>query len=86
MEMYSLRNTDLLVSRIAFGCMRLAGREVEGMKAIETALDCGINFFDHADIYGGGKSEAVFGDLWKNHPHLREKVILKSKCGIRFEN
>lgn len=86
MKQYALGNTDLSVSRIAFGCMRLAGREVDGLKAVETALDCGINFFDHADIYGAGKSETVFGGYLSKHPHLREKMILQSKCGIRFEN
>lgn len=86
MNKYHLHQTSLDVSRIAFGCMRLAGKEESGLTAIETALDCGINFFDHADIYGAGKSEEVFAKLWKRQPHIRGKIILQSKCGIRSEN
>jgi predicted oxidoreductase len=51
---------------------------------VQAALDHGIDFFDHADIYGGGKREAVFSALWERSPHLREKIYLQSKCGIRF--
>ena len=53
-------------------------------RLIETALEQGINFFDHADIYTRGKSETVFGEFLAGHPGLREKIILQSKCGIRF--
>jgi predicted oxidoreductase len=51
---------------------------------IETALEQGINFFDHADIYTRGKSETVFGEILAASPGLRETIILQSKCGIRF--
>lgn len=83
MKQYILANTDLRVSRIAFGCMRLANREEDGLRAIQTALDYGINFFDHADIYGRGKSEEVFSQILRQQPHLRDTIILQSKCGIR---
>ena len=46
------------VSCIGIGCMRIAGmygKDVDTL--VKTALDEGINFFDHADIYGGGQSE-----------------------------
>ncbi len=66
--------------------MRMAGNQEKGLQAIQTALDCGINFFDHADIYGAGKSEIAFAEIWKSHPALRSEIILQSKCGIRFEN
>ena len=55
-------------------------------EAIATALECGINFFDHADIYCMGKSEEVFGRILKADPKLRDKIILQSKVGIRFPN
>jgi predicted oxidoreductase len=48
---------------------------------IKTALDLGANFFDHADIYGGGQCESLFADACM--PHSRDKIILQSKCGIR---
>jgi predicted oxidoreductase len=50
---------------------------------IHTAMDEGINFFDHADIYGGGKSEEKFSEALDMNPSLREKMILQTKCGIR---
>lgn len=56
----------------------------EGYLAIQTALDCGINFFDLADIYKGGKSEIIFGKFLKDNPDLREKIIVQSKVGIQL--
>jgi len=50
---------------------------------VQAALDQGIDFYDHADIYGGGKREAVFSALWERAPSLRDKISLQSKCGIR---
>jgi predicted oxidoreductase len=48
---------------------------------IKTALDLGVNFFDHADVYGGGACESLFADACRSYP--RDKLILQSKCGIR---
>lgn len=71
-------------SQIALGCMRIAAKSVDEVEAlVKTALDAGINFFDHADIYGGGKSEEVFGEVLKRNPEWRKKMILQTKCGIR---
>ena len=53
-------------------------------QAIDAALEIGISFFDHADIYKMGKSEQVFGEVLKSRPTLRESMIIQSKCGIRF--
>lgn len=65
------------------GCMRIGGlSETELLNLIETDISLGINFFDHADIYGGGVCEELFGRVLKNNPALREKIILQSKCGI----
>ncbi len=80
----NLGNSGLLVPEIALGCMRMADlSKDEATKMINTAMDAGINFFDHADIYGGGKSEEVFADAVGMNPAVREKMILQSKCGIR---
>lgn len=49
---------------------------------VKTALESGINFFDHADIYGGGKSEELFGEVLKRHPEYRKQMIIQTKCGI----
>ena len=83
MEYLTLPQTDLKVSKIALGCMRIADKSIEEVEElVKTALESGINFFDHADIYGGGKSEEVFGEVLKRHPEYREKMILQTKCGI----
>ena len=55
----------------------------EASTLINTAIEEGINFFDHADIYGGGKSEEVFADAIDMNPSIREKIIIQTKCGIR---
>lgn len=73
----------LPVSSIAMGCMRLDGAKEAPDRVIGTALDLGINFFDHADIYGGGRCEEVFGGYLAANPSLREKIIIQTKCGIR---
>jgi predicted oxidoreductase len=66
------------------GNMRLKELSVpEAEKLIRTAMDEGINFFDHADIYGGGQCEELFADAIQMNPTIREKMILQSKCGIR---
>ncbi|KGL42144.1 aldo/keto reductase family oxidoreductase [Listeria sp. SHR_NRA_18] len=84
MNKINLGNSGMLVPEIALGCMRMADlSKDDAAKMINTAMDAGINFFDHADIYGGGKSEEVFADAVGMNPAVREKMILQSKCGIR---
>ena len=83
MEYFQIAKTSLKASRLAIGCMRIADKSVEEVdELVTTALNAGINFFDHADIYGGGKSEAVFGEVLKKHPEYCEKMIIQTKCGI----
>ena len=70
-------------SAIALGCMRMAALDdATADKVVHVALENGIDFFDHADIYGGGKSEEIFGRVLKNNPGMRDKIVLQSKCGI----
>lgn len=76
--------TELVVPNIAVGCMRLGAlNEKEIEKFIGTALELGMNFFDHANIYGGGTCEELFGKTIKDCKLKREDLILQSKCGIR---
>lgn len=76
--------SDINIPAIATGCMRIAGLEPDRLsRLVHTAIDNGANFFDHADIYGGGESELAFGRLLSGEPGLRDKVIIQSKCGIR---
>lgn len=83
----------LEASRIAYGCMEIGGgwtaepladaTRKQAVATIRAVLDTGIDFFDHADIYGRGKSEEAFSAVWDAQPGLRDRIILQSKCGIR---
>jgi predicted oxidoreductase len=56
---------------------------LEADSLLNTAFEAGIDFFDHADVYGGGKSEEVFAAALNRSSTAREKIILQSKCGIQ---
>ena len=73
----------LPVSAVAMGCMRLDGASAPPERVIGTALELGIDFFDHADIYGGGRCEEIFGNYLADHPSLRDNIVIQTKCGIR---
>lgn len=84
MKQLNLGNSGLNASAVALGCMRIGELPAEKLERLFfAALEAGINFFDHADIYGGGLCETRFGELLARHPGLREKILLQSKCGIR---
>ena len=73
----------LPASAIGLGCMRMAALSAkEADQVVHTALDNGIDFFDHADIYGGGACEERFGQVLRDNPGLRDKIVLQGKCGI----
>lgn len=83
MDKQTIGLSEIQGSRVALGLMRLAGKTHEEAKLIiKTALDHGINFFDHADIYGDGKSEEVFAKAMKALNIDRKSYVLQSKCGI----
>ena len=70
-------------SSISLGCMRMGGLDEKCVDAIlDTAIECGVNFFDHADIYGKGNAEKVFGEYLKRHKGARDKMMLQTKCAI----
>ncbi len=78
-----LGKTGLEVPVVAVGCMRMAGKTVEeARKLIQSALEEGANFFDHADIYGRGHSEEIFAEAVGMTPRVRDGLILQSKCAI----
>jgi predicted oxidoreductase len=89
MKSYEIKNTDLVVSRIAFGCASLGGW-VKGVvdadtieaaeRLVHTACEVGITLFDMADFYGHGNAEIAFGEVLKRSPSLRDSVIIQSKC------
>lgn len=79
-----LGTSNIKASNIGLGCMRIANmKKVEVNKLVNIALEEGINFFDHADIYGGGKSEEIFSEAIGMNSAIREKMIIQSKCSIR---
>ena len=84
MKYLSLDNGNLKVSNIVLGCMRINNLDEAGVeKHVRTAMEAGVNLFDHADIYGGGECESLFARALHMNDDLREKMILQSKCGIR---
>lgn len=84
MKKIRLGKSELEVGEISLGCMRM--EEISTKDAayvIENAMDVGVDLFDHADIYGGGKSEEVFAEAINMNDDVREKMKLQTKCGIR---
>lgn len=84
MKKIQLGKSNLEVSNISLGCMRISDlSKKDAANVIHNAMESGINFFDHADIYGGGKSEEVFAEAIEMSPSVREKMCLQTKAGIR---
>ncbi|MET3696886.1 aldo/keto reductase family protein [Bacillus oleivorans] len=84
MKKLRLGTSDLEVGEISLGCMRMSQlSKKEAAYLIETALEAGIDLFDHADIYGRGKSEEIFAEAIEMDPSVRDKMIIQTKCGIR---
>ncbi len=83
MRTIKLGVSGLDVPVIAVGCMRLTSLSAKAAEAfIQSALDNGANFFDHADIYGDGRCEEIFAEAVHMNAGVREKLLLQSKCGI----
>lgn len=84
MRTMKLGTSSLEVPVVAVGCMRINSlNKTEAERFVRTALEEGANFFDHADIYGGGACEEIFADAIGMNSTIREQIILQSKCGIR---
>ena len=96
MKTQRLGTSDLEVSRLAYGCMRISGSwdrtkvdaEIirRAIRVIETAVEAGYTFFDHADIYGDTACESIFGQALAQHPGWRDQLVIATKCGICFED
>lgn len=82
METRTLGNTNLTVSRACFGTMTFGGQvdEAAAGRIVDLCLDRGINFFDTANSYTGGKSETILGGILKGR---RDRVVLASKVGVK---
>lgn len=83
MKKIPLSTTQKEIPAIAAGCMRIDSLSLDALcQYIDTYMEAGINFFDHADIYGGGICEELFGKAFVKTGIKREDVIIQSKCGI----
>lgn len=80
--------SDLVVSRVAFGCAVIGGydygpsNDSDSLKAIHKAIDLGVNLFDVADVYGFGRAESVLGKALKG---VQTKTVVASKVGVRWD-
>lgn len=73
----------ITASAVSLGCMRMSNLDDRAVDAImDTAIENGINYFDHADIYGSGKSETLFGGYLSRHKAVRDKIFIQTKCAI----
>ncbi|MDT2756693.1 aldo/keto reductase [Enterococcus asini] len=81
MKQVNLGPNEIGVPAVILGCMRITEAK-DPVAVIETAMANGINFFDHADIYGGGKCETIFAEAFAQTQYKREDIFLQSKCGI----
>jgi aryl-alcohol dehydrogenase-like predicted oxidoreductase len=85
-EYRALGRTGWKVAEISFGAWAIGGSwghvsDEEAMAALRKAVDCGVNFFDTADVYGSGRSEHLIADLKKNY---KKDIIVATKAGRRL--
>ncbi|MFZ2716612.1 MAG: aldo/keto reductase [Lactococcus chungangensis] len=83
MKKIKIANTDMTASQLILGCMRINESSKNPVETIQTAYDHGINFFDHADIYGDGECETIFSKALKETSISRSDIYLQSKVGIK---
>ena len=70
-------------SPIIAGMMRLSSLSAgEARSFLDFLADSGVRWFDHADIYGDGRCEEIFGVWLRERPDARESMVIQSKCGI----
>ncbi len=85
----NLNNCGLKITRLGMGCWAMGGHgwgrvnDKDSYGAVKKALDCGINFYDTADVYGLGKSEELLSEFLG---HERHSVVIATKGGLKVEN
>jgi aryl-alcohol dehydrogenase-like predicted oxidoreductase len=77
-------STGLQISEIGLGCSHIGGGvfykgERESLRVLHRAFELGVNFYDTANSYGYGSSEALIGHAFKGR---RGQIIIASKVGI----
>ena len=93
MDSIPLGQSDLVSSRLAYGCWRLGGSTeiaeiteegaMHGGAAVVAAYDAGFTLFDLADVYCDGICETIVGQVLAQVAGMREKILIATKCGIR---
>ena len=85
MKTFTPPQTGLDASNVILGLMRISELDNRAIRTlVDSARDAGINFFDHADVYGGDHGcERRFGEAVTFASAEREQVIIQSKVGIR---
>jgi predicted oxidoreductase len=94
MKTLRIGKSDLVSTRLAYGCMRIAGGwdpakvsaddRARGRRAVIAAWEAGYRLFDHADIYCRGVCESIFGEALREAPEMRQGALVATKCGVRF--
>ena len=94
MKTQSIGKSTLVSPRLAYGCWRICGtwdpkdvtpqRQETGKRAVLAAYEAGYTLFDHADIYCRGECESLFGQVLRDVPEMRRRILVATKCGIRF--
>ncbi len=92
MDYKNLGQTGLKISAVGLGCGNFGGigsapaffgkgeTEEQAVMLMDTAWEMGINFFDTANAYGGGRSETYIGNWLKaKGAHVKDQIILSSK-------
>lgn len=87
MNIINIGKNNFEVPQIALGCFRIDGMEKNKVRElIDVSIEQGVNFFEHANIYGDGRCESLFAEAIDMNATVREKIILQSKCGIVGEH
>lgn len=92
MQYRQLGRTGIRLSRVGLGCGNFGGvgsapeffgmgeNEAQAFRLMDEAADLGVNFFDTADAYGGGRSETTIGKWLKTKPpQVRDQILISSK-------
>jgi predicted oxidoreductase len=93
MQTVQLGSSSLTVSRLVYGCWRIAGSSESGKvspealaggrKIVQAAYDSGFTAFDLADIYSEGACERIFGEAIREVEGMRKRIAILTKCGVR---
>jgi len=85
MKTFTMPGTDILAPNVVLGLMRIDEKSDDEVRTlVRTALDSGITFVDHADVYGSDLHgcERRFAEAMRLTPAERESLVIQTKCGI----